>query len=395
MAQYGEMGVGGNPWQMDVASEMALGVGQGFDPNISTNQYSSYQAGSPQYFGYRPDTRMSGYRANEFDPSAEGNRYDYGQRQVGFEPGSLADREMLDQYMDPYMQNVVDVRKREAARQGDIRQTQTGLEAAGQGSLGGYREALLRAENERNLMQQMEDIQTEGSQEAFRNAQQAFEADRAARAQLEQFGQSQFGLNEQARQRAAELMQSGYSIGEAAKQAQEELAQSQFGMNQQNIQAGQNLELAKYQAYEQARQQAAQLGLSAQDQRRMAQEAVANIMMGQQGNMLGAAGLLGDLGMQGQEMTYERLRNMLMAGGMERDMLQRGLDIGYQDFLRQQAYPREQVGLYQNLMYGLPVTPGGYSTTFGQQPSTAQQLGGLGIAGLAMYPSIQQAKGGG
>lgn len=79
--------------------------------------------------------------------------------------------------MSPYMQNVVDVEKREAQRAAEPLQQQIAAQAIGsQGAFGGSRQAILEAEANRNLQQQLGDIQTRGQQAAFTEAQRAFEA---------------------------------------------------------------------------------------------------------------------------------------------------------------------------------------------------------------------------
>ena len=92
--------------------------------------------------------------------------------------------------MNPYQQLVTDVQKREARREADKSAADIGLQAAGSGAFGGYREGVLLAEQDRNLQQQLSDIQATGDQAAFNQALQAFEADRAARGQEETFRQS-------------------------------------------------------------------------------------------------------------------------------------------------------------------------------------------------------------
>lgn len=81
------------------------------------------------------------------------------------------------QYMNPYQQNVVDIQKREAQRQSGIQGTQQASQATLSGALGGSRDAIMRAERERNLGQQMNDIQAVGSNAAYTNAQNQFNAD--------------------------------------------------------------------------------------------------------------------------------------------------------------------------------------------------------------------------
>jgi len=82
--------------------------------------------------------------------------------------------------MSPYMQNVVDIEKREAQRAAEPMQQQIAAQAIGaQGAFGGSRQAILEAEANRNLQQQLGDIQTRGQQAAFQEAQRAFEAQKA------------------------------------------------------------------------------------------------------------------------------------------------------------------------------------------------------------------------
>ena len=73
-------------------------------------------------------------------------------------------------YMSPYMQNVVDIQKREAMRGAGIMGAQQQAQASNSGAFGGYREGIQRAENARNLGTQMNDIQLKGQQMAYDDA---------------------------------------------------------------------------------------------------------------------------------------------------------------------------------------------------------------------------------
>jgi hypothetical protein len=92
------------------------------------------------------------------------------------------------QYMDPYMQNVVDIQQREAQRQADIAGTQRGAEAVKSGAFGGSRQAIVDAEAARNLATQKGDIQARGLQDAYTRAQQQFNTEQALGEQSRQFG---------------------------------------------------------------------------------------------------------------------------------------------------------------------------------------------------------------
>ena len=65
--------------------------------------------------------------------------------------------------------------------------------------------------------------------------------------------------------------------------------------------------------------------------------------------------------------------------------LQKGMDIAYQDFLKQQQFPYTQASTLSNLLSGVPAAQMG--TVYGQQPgpSMAQQLGGLAGAAAGAY----------
>jgi hypothetical protein len=79
----------------------------------------------------------------------------------------------ISAYMSPYQQNVVDYQKAQAVRDYQLAAPKLQAQAAGQGAFGGNRLALQQSEAQRNLMGQLQGIQATGSQEAFKNAQQA------------------------------------------------------------------------------------------------------------------------------------------------------------------------------------------------------------------------------
>ena len=114
--------------------------------------------------------------------------------------------------MDPFLQNVVDIAKREARRDEDIAQQGRAAQAVGAGSFGGSRQAIVEAEANRNLQRQLGDIQAAGLSTSFQNAQRAAEAQRAR----ELAGGRQFaGLGESAFQRARGDITGLAGVGEA------------------------------------------------------------------------------------------------------------------------------------------------------------------------------------
>jgi len=151
--------------------------------------YQTY--GGPRIAGFSPDEQAAmqgiaglvGTGQQYFNPAAA---LTLGQTQR-FDPTTAA------QYMSPYQQAVVDVEKREAVRQSQVPMQQIRQQAAGAGGYGGSRQALLEAENIRNLQNRLGDIQTKGSQAAYETGLRSFEAqkerERAAASGLASLGQ--------------------------------------------------------------------------------------------------------------------------------------------------------------------------------------------------------------
>ena len=77
-------------------------------------------------------------------------------------------------YMNPYMQNVVDIQKQEAQRQADIASTTRQGQQVQAGAFGGSRAAVMDAEAARNLALQQGQIQATGLQSAYDAATKQF-----------------------------------------------------------------------------------------------------------------------------------------------------------------------------------------------------------------------------
>ena len=146
-------------------------------------------------------------------------------------------------YMSPYMQNVVDVQQREAQRQGDIASTGRNAQAVQAGAFGGSRQAVMDAEAARNLATQKGDIQAQGLQSAFQQAQQAQQYGAGLGLQGMQAGMQGVGAGIGAQQ-------AGYGQAMSGAQNLANLGQQQLGA-QQGIYSLQNTTGAQQQALEQ------------------------------------------------------------------------------------------------------------------------------------------------
>lgn len=164
---------------------------------------------------------------------------------------------LTSQFMSPYMQNVVAAQQREAQRASDIAGTQMAGNAVKAGAFGGSRYGLQEAERQRNLATQMGDIQAQGLQAAFQNAQaQQLAAQQQAMAGL-QTGIQGYGQGIQGQTGAyGQAAQSAVGLGALGGQqlgAQQSIAnlQNTFGQqqqaNQQAVinQAMQNLQMQR------------------------------------------------------------------------------------------------------------------------------------------------------
>ena len=164
------------------AAETGLGIGSGMG-------YGTAGAGLSRALGYTP----RGITTGAFSPTA------------------------ASYYMSPYITNVSDIAAREARRQGDIARQQGAMGAIGRGTFGGARQALMQAEQERGLQQNIADIYTKGQQGAYESAQKMF-SDDAARALQAQ--QANVAAEQAAAQLQAQTGVSGLQAGLEASRAQ-------------------------------------------------------------------------------------------------------------------------------------------------------------------------------
>ena len=204
--------------------------------------------------GYDPTTQSAAAGIGSLARQAGMTSY----QPTSFNTQSFAQPGTAASFMNPYMQNVVDIQKREAQRAAGIAGTQQQAQATQAGAFGGSRDAIMRAERERNLATQLGDIQATGSSAAYNQAMQQFNAEQAARQQAAQLG-------EQSRQYGAGLGLQGLQAGLSGYGQLAGVGQNLYGQNIGNItlqsqlgtqqqQQAQNLATAKYQDWLSAQQ---------------------------------------------------------------------------------------------------------------------------------------------
>ena len=193
---------------------------QGLDPFQLSAQQAVANLGPSQQLG----------AATQFAGAAGMRAGDINYTPSQFQTGSFTQPGVAESYMSPYYQNVVDIQAREARRQSDIANQMQNARAVGQGAFGGTRQAIMQAEAQRNLGQQIGDIQSKGAQAAYEQAQNLYgnEQQRALAAQQ---------ATEASRQYGAGLGLQGLQSQLQAAQMLGSLGQQQFGQQKDIINA--------------------------------------------------------------------------------------------------------------------------------------------------------------
>lgn len=149
---------------------------------------------------------------------------------------STFDAGAAQQHMNPYLQASLNPQLEEARRQSEITAQQNNAQMTKAGAFGGGRQAILTAENQRNLGTNLAGITGQGYNTAYQNAMNQFNADQARKMQESQFG-ANYGL--QGLQTGLQAAQAQGGLG--ATQNQTELAnlnaQAGLGAQQRGIES--------------------------------------------------------------------------------------------------------------------------------------------------------------
>ena len=311
-------------------------------------------------------------------------------------------------YMNPYEQQVVEQAMQDIRREGDIREQGLRAQAASVGAFGGSRQAVAESELARNVLEQQArtggQLRMSGYQQASQQAQQAFE-------QAKQRQQAQAQL-------ASQIGRSGADVGLQAAIAGSEQSLKATGLGQQAaIAAGQQgltaSELAGRMAQAGAQtglqaaglgqQSAAQLGqlglqygqLGQSDVQQLANIAQARAQMGQGlGSLAQAGGQLGaqlssmglqqaGLGQLQQQLNLGDVRALEAMGARDQALQQAILDATRQSNMQLYQMPYQQYSFLSDIYKGTPSSQQVTQISQTQDPSTFQQIAGLGIAGLS------------
>ena len=108
----------------------------------------------------------------------------------------------------------------------------------------------------------------------------------------------------------------------------------------------------------------------------------------QMGRQTSAADQLLTAGTAGDALAFNRAKLQAGVGGAYENKAQQGLDIGYNDFVNQRDFDRNQLNFYSGILRGVPISPQQETQTYTAPPSQMSQLLGLGVGGLGLAKAL-------
>jgi hypothetical protein len=255
------------------------------------------------------------------------------------------DPRTMQAYMSPYQQAVTEVAKQQAIEDAQRAQLGANLGAARQGTYGGARQTLAQSQREAALNKQLSDIQTQGAQRAFEQAQQAQQFGVTTGLQGLQGAQAGLGTALQ----GGQLGLSGLDRALAGQQA------GLAGLGEARQLYGLGI-------------QGAQVGLQG------VQGAQAGYGMGIQGGQA-----VSNIAAQQQEADLNRMRFQAEQAAMERAREQAIIDQAIQNYALAQESPFQRLSQYSGLLRGYS-TPTMTAESYRSGTAPAQTLAALGTA---------------
>jgi hypothetical protein len=290
-------------------------------------------------------------------------------------------------FMNPYQQQVIDATMAEMNRQQAITQQGLSAQAVRSGAFGGSREGIQRQELQRNVDQQkastIANLLNQGYSQAQAASQAAFEAQQGRQQSAGQGIGQQAGLAGQLATQEAQLGQSGAGLlGNLGGQY------GQFG-GQLGSLAGQQANIYGQQAglYQNLGQG---IGNLAGQQFGVGQQMAQGL--GSLGSQLGNLGVQqAALGQSAQQLGQGDVNFLYNIGQQQQALTQQQLDAQRNTQLQQAYEPYQRLGFLSDIYKGAPSSQQTISAATAPTPSTAQQVAGLGIAGLSAAAAGKKA----
>jgi len=443
-AEYGATGASAlqglqslSPQQVAAAKTQQFQMATPYD--VETSQYKAPTMGAAST-DYQPDLEYFQMQAPERVQAAPGVSAQ-ALDQYSMQGPSKFTSETASEYMSPYTRNVLDIAKAEAIRDAQKTNLAGNLGAARQGTYGGARQLLAQTERERNLGQNLAQIEAQGMQSAYDKAMQQFQSttglEQQAAAQnlqsllsTQQLGSSQSleaqkanqaaqqaanlanqqaGLTAAQQNLSAKLQTQGLSAGQALEVARMNLSNEQQAniqnmaaqLQTQGLNADQAMKaaLANQQTQLATGQQnlAAQLGvqqltadqaLKAQLANQQAELQAAGIQKDAALGLGSLAGTMAQAGALESAAGTDLLKTQAAAGDLTRSVEQQQLDAQYNQLMTEQGFGQQQLGQMANLLAKTPLNDQTQNVTT-PPPSLASQLSGVGLAGAGIYNMLK------
>lgn len=425
-----------------------------FNPgaDLTTNRYANHQfdTGAPIDFASFANRRFDTGAGIETAHFAN-RRFDTG---ANLETANFRNRSFTDQnvgaYMDPYIDNVLGAQQDMATRRFQEQQAGRDASAVAAGAFGGDRRFVADSLAQRDMNEQMNLMQQQGLSSAFNTAASlintdearrlsAFEADQDRSLEAQTFNkdyrlkayegdetrrlsafEADQGRSFEAQKFNKDFRFKAYDADEARRLAAFEADQGRYLDTQKfnkdyRFKAYDADEARRLAAFESDEDRALKAGEFNKDYRFGAYNADAtrrltadtgnadrgleaqrlnavNDIAGA-GLRLDAAGQMGDLANLRQDMTLQDAEALSAVGSRIQGRDQAGLDLAYQDFLRQQGFPEDQLSFYATLLAGQPRSTTSTTATSTPQPSFLSQLAGVATTGFGIYDLFNRGGG--
>jgi hypothetical protein len=273
--------------------------------------------------------------------------------------------ENLQQYINPYLQLVLDPQLAETRRQADIDRTAMQARLAKAGAYGGSRQAVLEAEAQRNLQQELSKLTGKGLYDAYQDAGKRFNDAFQRELDSAKFVEDsrQFGYTQ-----AVEIAKAKAASDLEAQKANELSRQFGYGEKSKAASEAARISLEAQKASDLSRKYGADVGIANLQAQAQAAQALAN-----------AARSEGEYGLSA-------LKAKADISEQQRKIEQEQKDAAYKQFLREQSMPYDQLKFVSDIASKIPGL-GTMATTPGQ---TDYEAGVKGIQdALALLKTLK------
>lgn len=369
------------------SAEAQQKMAAGFKPDMSKLQDGSFRPTSVQTENYNQSYQQGGVTPQYMTAVTNTGKApligtDQSAQQGNFNTAAA------QQYMNPYTDTVIKNTLGEMDRQNSMGISADGARASAAKAFGGSRQGIVDAERNRNFGKATGDMIANLQNQNYAQAQGQFNTQAGLNQQNNQFNAGMGQGAQLANQGAimTTLMgdqaainasnQFNGTMGVNAQLANEQMRQNAFGINRDTFNQNQDRQFA-------TQVQNQNMGLQAYNANRdQFNTDQSRLLQGGALNLQNAA--------QQQQMRMQDNNNLLSIGGLQQQLGQQGLDVGYQDYLNQKQYPYQQFNFLQSALQGNSFNPyqgisGSSTTQKGGDASALQQIAGLGIAGVGAY----------